>query len=303
MTKHRIAGLGALLLLTLGMTPANAASILQSKGNKVMIQLDGLSVSTGSEVYALTPDKKRKAVIRVTAIKGDRAVGTILKGAAQNGMEIALKSEGGGSQSAPKTYSSEPTSSSGINTLRKSPKRGGGVLIGMAMNSAALSAKTRVNGTSFEDSLTLKGNSYNLKGFYDYHMSPSFTIRGAIGLETLSTTGSTAVTQVCSGSTTCNLSLNYLAFEGDAQFNFVNSPSIRLWAGAGYSFLMAMSKDNNITNLEATSTNQVLLLGAGADIGVGKSGFVPVVVEYGLFPFAGISLSSIYIRSGYGWTF
>lgn len=173
------------------------------------------------------------------------------------------------------------------------------------MSQASLTAKTRSGATVIEDSLSLKGNSYNLKAIYDYHMSPSFTIRGGGGLETLSTTGSVSAASkvaVCNNSSSCTLALNYLSAEVAAQFNFTQGPT-RIWAGAGYAFLLAMSKNNNIANLEATSTNQAIFLGGGADIAVGAKGYIPIVVEYGLFPFAGIQLSGIYIRGGYGWKF
>ena len=98
------------------------------------------------------------------------------------------------------------------------------------------------------------------------------------------------------------MTLNYLGIEAGAQFNFTSGPT-RVWAGAGYSFLMAMSKSNNIANLEATSTNQVLLLGGGVDIAVGTRGYIPIVLEYGMFPFAGINLNAMYVRVGYGYKF
>lgn len=299
LSKNLMRSLGLLLLVILLADFAQAARVQKAKGKRVMIQLEGLAVEVGSELFALNSEQKRKAVIRVSAIKGDMALGQVIQGNALEGMLLIIKSS--------QPTSGSPTGSDRMSdreVMRKSYKQGFGLVGGMAMSSAALTARTKVGTTIVEDSLAMKGNSFNFKAIYDYHISPSFTVRAGGGLETLSTTGSVTAGKeaVCSGSSSCTLSLNYLSFEGSAQFNFTSGPT-RFWAGAGYAFLMAMSKSNNISNLEATSTNQVLFLGSGADIAIGNKGYIPIVVEYGLFPFAGIQLSGIYIRSGYGWKF
>jgi len=302
MIKQILRSLGLILLLILIADFANAARIAQVKGRRVMIELDGLSVQNGTELYALGSDQKRRAVIRVSSIRGGRAVGQVTRGSVQQGMMLILKSS---TPSAPSSAFSNASRNSERDILRRRHKQGIGILAGMAMSSASLTARTKVNTTIVEDNLALKGNSFNFKMIYDYHMSPGFTVRAGGGLETLSTATSVSdpsKAAVCSGGTSCTLAINYLSAEVAAQFN-LTSGATRVWAGAGYAFLMAMSKNNNISNLEATSTNQALFLGGGADIAVGTKAYIPLVVEYGLFPFAGIQLSGIYIRGGYGWKF
>jgi hypothetical protein len=144
-----------------------------------------------------------------------------------------------------------------------------------------------------------------VKGFYDYQLSPAITVRGATGLEGFSVTGST-VNQICEKgtSTTCTVAFNYLAFEGSAHYNFLTGKT-KAWLGLGYSFLLAASKQNNIPNLSSdSSTNQMLLAGAGADIGLSGGSFIPVVVEYGIFPgSSNVNASAINLRTGYGFHF
>lgn len=284
---------------------AHAASVIQVKGNKALVSLEGLPVQPGSEVYAINAEQKRKGLLRISQVKGDKAVADVLQGSAQPGMMIIIKSS---APVAAPAYggSYDPANYGGRDRypMKKKSNMGWGVLGGFAMNSMAVTAKNGVLGSpgAAGESLSMKGSSFNLKGFFDYQMSPSFTLRGATGLETLAVTGSVGDPNNCSGSTSCALSLNYITFEGDAQYNLSNTGN-RYWIGAGFGFLLAMSTGNNITSLQAASTNQVLLFGGGADISLGHTSYIPIVVEYGMFPFAGISLSSIYLRAGYGMRF
>lgn len=301
MSKLWLRGLGLALLILLAADFASAARVAQVKGRRAMIELEGLRVGVGTELWLMSPQQKRTGILRVSSIKGDRAIGQITRGGAKPGYTLILKS----GAAAPSGGFSNANRAGERDLLRRRYKQGFGILGGMAMSNATLTARTKVNTTIVEDSLALKGNSFNFKAIYDYHMSAGFTVRAAGGLETLNTTASVSdpsKAPVCSNSTSCTLSLNYLSAEVAAQFN-LTSGATRVWAGAGYAFLMAMSKSNNISNLEATSTNQVILLGGGADIAVGQKGYIPLVVEYGLFPFAGINLNAIYLRAGYGWKF
>lgn len=307
MTRAALRLLSFFLLVILAIDYANAARVNQVKGKKVLIQLEGLNVQAGSELFAINSEQKRKAVIRISAVKDDRAVGEVVQGNAVDGMLLIVKNSSPSPTTPPPSFSDATANDRNLerDILKKKRKQGFGLLAGFAMTQASLTAKTRVSSTTYEDSLALKGNSFNFKAIYDYQMSQAFTIRGAVGLETINTTAtpSSGKEAVCSNSSSCTLGLNYLGFEGSAQFNLTNSSSLRYWIGAGYAFLMAMSKSNNISNLEATSTNQVLFASTGADISVGNKGYIPLVVEYGLFPFAGIQLSGIYLRGGYGWRF
>lgn len=304
MTRNVLRSLGLVLLIILAVDFANAAKVFQVKGKRALIELEGLSVAIGTELIAMSPSQKPTGYVRISSIKGDRAIGNITKGGAKPGFTLIVRNSKSSGGSSGGSYS-DANRTSEKDLLRKRYKQGFGILAGYAMSSATLTARTKVNTTVVDDNLALKGNSFNFKMIYDYAMSSSFNVRAAGGLETLSTTASVSSPSkapVCSNSTSCTLALNYLSAEIAAQFNLTNG-STRVWAGAGYAFLMAMSKNNNISNLEATSTNQAIFLGGGADIAVGTSSYVPIVVEYGLFPFAGIQLSGIYLRAGYGWKF
>lgn len=291
--------LKGITILLIGLFPSFAfsASISKVNGKKALILLEGLAVSPGTELFALNAEQKRRAVIRITQVRGDKAIGNVINGAAQPGMVLIMK----GSTPAPSvvpSYSDTGNRRDRDFLNRRQFTKGWGILGGMAMSSMAFTAK---NSQGSAD-LALAGNSFNFKGIYDHTMSPSFTVRGATGLETLSVTGSSNGSAFCSGSASCSLGINYLTFEGSAQFNLTNSGS-RFWIGGGFAFLLAMSKNTNISTLEVAGTNQVMFFSTGADIGIGRKNYIPITVEYGLYPFAGVKLSGIYARAGYGWKF
>lgn len=300
-------GVGSLAL------SSSAAVIQQIKGKRVLIQMEGLNTPVGSELFALNAEQKRRAIVRLTAIRAGRAIGEVIQGNVQAGMQLVVKSAGPNNNSSTAfspvatrqgRISDAPVSEDTAAALARRYKKGFGILGGIAMSQASLNARASVAGTLTEQALAMKGTSYNLKAIYDYHMSRGLTIRAAAGYETLALSASVPSNKqvLCTNSTTCTLSLNYLSLEAAAQYNLTTGPT-RVWVGAGYAFLLAMSKTNTITNLEATSTNQALLASAGVDIPMGTKGYIPLVAEYGIFPFAGISMSGMYLRAGYAWHF
>ena len=219
------------------------------------------------------------------------------KGRAVDGAAVIVKGSAGSAKD-----SSTPTASraTGEKSFFKKGKHVGGILAGLAMNSLALTIQ---NTAGAKEDASLKDMSFNLKGFYDYDFMPEITIRGAAGLETFNTKGSTKA-NLCDNGTSCTAAFNYLALEGSAHYNFLTGKT-KAWVGLGYSFLIQMSKASNIPNLTSdSSTNQEILVSLGADFWMGPKSFIPVVVEYGTFPgSANVVASAIYVRSGYGLTF
>lgn len=275
---------------------AFSASVTKVNGKKALIQLDGLEAGPGTELFALNAEQKRKALIRLTQVKGDKAIGDIVQGAAQPGMVVIIK----GTPALVPSYSDAPAGSKSRGAVVGRYKQGFGLNAGLAMSSMSFTAKRN----SAQADISMTGQSFNLKALYDYQLSKNFTFRGATGLETLNVSaGVPAEAQTfCGDTATCSLSINYLTFEGSAQFNLTNSGT-RFWLGGGFAFLLAMGKNTNISTLEVAGTNQLLLLSTGVDIGLGPKNYIPITLEYGLFPFAGVKLSGLYARAGYAWRF
>lgn len=293
------------------MSPASvwAQEIIQVKGTKALINLSGTEASVGSDVFAVDSAGKRRAILRIRQVKGDRAVADVVKGTAQTGQSIQARG-GGSAAPAPTQARSQEASEESDDGRAKRPrgflgqflKRGtaAGALAGLSQNTMSLTAK---RGNDSED-LTLSGNSFNLVGFYDYDLSKSFTIRTKAGIENFDVKGTATKSTVCNDSTACDVGFMYLAGEASAHFNFMTGKT-RAYVGAGLAFLFAMGKKSSVSNLDTSNaTNQMILLGGGADINMGGGAFVPVSFEYGMFPgSATVKATSMLLRAGYGWRF
>ena len=96
----------------------------------------------------------------------------------------------------------------------------------------------------------------------------------------------------------------YLSGEGVIKLNFVSGLS-RYYVSGGGGFFFVLSKSSSIVNLDTSNaTNQIILLGAGGDIGLSKKTFIPFSLEYGLFPgSASVKASMMFVRAGYGWRY
>lgn len=267
-----------------------SGTVSQVKGQKLIIQMEGEDLSPGTQIFVISSSGKKIGLVTIRKVKGTKALGEITKGRANPGDSIQVR----GSAS----------SSSSSKTAGAKGKHRVGAMLGLAMNSMTLTVQHPTT-ASINQSLTMKDNTFNAKGFYDYKLSEEFNIRGSAAYESFAATGTTSQ-NICNAgaSTECSVSYSYLGLEGSAQYNYIPGKS-RYWVGLGYSFLLALSKSNNIPNLTDSSTNQMILIQTGADFGLGKPGtFIPVSLEYGMFPgSSNVNANSIIIRGGYGFTF
>jgi hypothetical protein len=302
--------LGAVLTFFLLGPIAQAGEVQQIKGTKVLITLTDVEANVGTYLFIVNSEGKKIGIIQVKQIKNGRAIAELTKGRGEVGASVQGKSK---ATSAPTPSASESNDESEETTAPRSSsarkKISLGVLGGMTSSSFAMdmgpTAATTVCPTgNCRDAGSLSGTSYNLKFFGDYDLSKALTIRVASGLETLSAKG-TIARSLCTGNTnSCSVSINYLALEGGAHYNFLTG-STRAWIGLGYSFLIAMSTSTTIPNLSTSGgTNQMILFGLGADFGLKKGAFIPLVLEYGMFPGSSdVKATSYFLRSGYGWAY
>lgn len=284
-----------------------AQEVSQIKGSKVLLKMNGMLAEAGDEFYAIDNQGKKKAILKIRQVKGDKAIAEVIKGQAQAGFSIQSKSVSASKQ----TESNDESSSDNRKSQRASRPRGfwgkilkrntqAGVLGGLSQNTMSLTAKS---GSSSED-ITMTGMSYTLEGFYDMDLSPMFTARLKAGLVNFEAKSSTSIAAVCSNSSSCDAKFGYLAGEASGHFNIIQGPT-RVWVGAGLAFFFAISKSSSVSNLDTgNSTNQMFLFGGGADIGMGGGAFIPVSLDYGYFPSSsGIKASMLLLRGGYGWRF
>ena len=310
-----IKNLLAVLFFLFSFSTAFAGSVSQLKGTKVLIELEGDSAQPGQDFYVLDSNGKKVAIVKISQVKGNKGTGEVTKGKAILGGATILKAAGQetpptASKQKPTAKSSQKTKTEETNNEPSTPvsskrkKLSGGVLAGYGMNTMTLTVQNP-NVPSIKEDATLTDSSFSVKAFADYDFSPSFTIRFATGWEPYSVKGTTSLAICNNGSSkSCTVSMDYLALEGSAHYNFLTGKT-RGWVGLGYSFLIEMSKNVDVPNLSSSGgTNQMVLASVGADFGLSGGKFIPVVVEYGMFPgSSNVVASSIYLRAGYGFNF
>ncbi len=270
--------------------PALAMRVEVVQGNKARILLEGESASVGDQFFALEGGKK-KAVLKITQVKGEKAMAVVTKGKAAAGQSLQLGRSSGGAVGE---------SSSGGGPSKISGFRNWGVLGSYLMSK--MDAKVVVDETSGEtETAAMTGSSFGVVGFSDYGLSRNFVLRGGVGYEMFQTMGSISNTSACEGGD-CNVNISYLSFYGQAKYIIMEKPS--LWVGGGVGFLLAMSKSSSVLNESDISANQIYNFAIGADFAMGAKNFIPVVFEYNLFPAsATVSANFMALRAGYGWNF
>lgn len=281
-----------------------AGSVTKVKDNKVLLQLDDTVANANDEFFLLNPEGKKKAIIVIKQIKNGKAVGEVTKGQADVGFTMKAKLASTPTNSTSETEKAEPESETSHSKYKG--KLAAGALIGYGMHTLSLTVQNPSIPAQKEDA-KLTDSAFSVKGFADYNLSPAITVRGAIGWEPFSAKGTTKQAICESGkSNACQASYNYLGFEGDAFFNFINNKKMKIFLGLGYSYLIQVGKTVTIPNINSeNTTNQMVLGTVGMNYFIkGGKGFIPAQVEYAIYPGStNVQASSIFVRSGYGMTF
>lgn len=258
--------------------------------------MDTETYNVGDVIYGMTGSKKT-ALIQIQKVKGNKALGTITKGHVAVGGKTMVR--GAAPTRTAKANADDNEAYAGKSTITRRKK----ISIGVLGTYASQTAKMTVQSTTQSADASLTGSAMGFKGFADFDYSPNVTLHGAFGLQPLATKGSIALPLCDNGTNSnCKFNYNFIAIEGAVRYNLVTAPS-RYWIGAGYTFLVDGGHSNNTPNVNlAGGTSQMIALGAGADFALSK-GFIPVSVEYGIFPSGGgVTITSILVSVGYGWS-
>ncbi len=290
-----------------------ADQVAQVKGQKALLEFDQTTTTPGEEFYTLDGEGKRKAILRITQVKGKKALAEILRGKPEAGHSLSPKV----APSQPSSLTSNTPDKSARKKKRKSldptheqseettyfaaspsaPSWGG--LANFYMNS--MTAKTIVTGPR-EVTVNLQGNSFGIGGFYDYRWSPHLGIRGIGAFDQYQLSGTTPFND-CDNTTNCSVSINYLSGYGIARYDFKQGET-KFWAGGGFGYLFALSKSSSILDTNQISTNLVYVLSVGGDIQMGGKSFIPLQFDYAIFQgSSSVKSNSMILRAGYGFYF
>lgn len=275
--------LGCLLVFALTAPGVFAGQVVKVKGKGALINLQGDSASPGDSFYAMDGGKK-KALLKVTKVKGDKAIARIVKGNAAAGMTTAPGPAGGGSGSATASPSAAESSSSESGHSPHSASAGRSYWGGMA-GFAMDSMKVNVNRSQPpRDSLgifPLAGSGFSAKGLFDYELFNQVWFRGMFGVEMFNVAGDA---KCSTGNTkTCDAKIMYLSGDFIGRYVFAMG-NFRPWLGLGIALLFPASKSSTALDAASIGTTNVILPSGGLDWFISPTMYIPIQVEYGMLP-------------------
>lgn len=287
----------ALILITalfLFASTSLADSVLLIKNDKALIESS--SLSPGDKVFATDEEGKKKAIILIEKVKGEKAYGKITKGKAEKGMGI-IKSAAG---SASPTKEKKSRASRNRNPIEEKPFSIG-VLIGIGFDS--MTVKLADSAGTLVETLYMSGTGFSAKAMIDYNFTSYLGIRLLAGLEDF-TVKSSAKTAVCNATTDCRTDIMYITTDAWLRYAFVDTSSFNIWAGVGAGFWMPGSKTTNNIDESSVGTTSAIYLGLGTDIAADEDVYLPVQVDYAILPGSDqVTATAIAIRAGLAYRF
>ncbi len=282
-----------LTLSVLGFSSAHAYTLEKTSANAVIFQLDGKPVSANQDFYIVDQNNKAKVLVRVEKFTSKQAKAKVVKGNianAQVGMSLRPVR-------SPASVPAEGQMAAQITTRSTKPRNTWGFMTSYMMSS--MNAKFSYNGTN--QTAAMSGSSIGLLGYYDYTLNKNLQVRGIGGLETFDAKQAKDAA-VCEKGTSkeCNVKINYLSLYAMGKYNLTGGKN-KFWIGGGLGYLLAMGKSSTVLDTSLITSNQVLTLGLGLDIGSGTKNQIPVSLDYSLFPSsATVSASIISLKVGFG---
>lgn len=231
---------------------SQAATITKVKGKKVMVNTEGDDISSGDKLFAVDSNGKKKAIIKITKVKGEKALGEVTKGKAAPNMAL-VKGKSRGEKSA-------------------ADDDGGGNLAVGAMLGYGIDSMTVKSAIGDFDTT---GSSFGFDAVVDYKLVPGFYLRGNIGYESFGTEGG-----ILPGGATGVVDITFLKTGLMGQYAFMDTAT-QIWAGVGFNFYSAMSSTSNL--LEDVGGSGALCIAGGINIPMTSSMFVPIQAEYNMF--------------------
>ncbi len=292
----RIFILACVILLT---PSVFAAEVVKVKGKSVLIELKGDPAVAGDEFFAIGPDGKKKAVIKISKVKGDKAIGRLTKGKAATGYTLEYKQQKMASGSKSKSSAAPMAEASQDDGSTEWVRAYWGILGGYSIDTMSVSVTSALN-TNL-GTVNMSGNGFSAKGFFDYELFSNIWFRGTTGVEMFNAAGG----NICgtNNNAACNAKLTYLTFDFIGRYVFGHG-NFRPWVGAGLGLLFPVQKEATALDPSSISTTNVLLGLGGFDWFISRNMFIPFSVEYGLLPKSEeVSANWIAVRFGVAWPF
>lgn len=287
-----------LLALTLSVH-VQAAKVIQSKNDKVLIDLEGENASPNQNAVLINSENKRVAIVQILQVKNGKAIATVTKGQTQGNETVTLI--------VPKsadTSAAAPAETSSPNQVYRTNSKKMSVLLSMMSNTMSTKQSDGGSPTPLTEDVGMKDSTFGITGAVDWPVSPVFILRGTLGYEPFKASG-TASSNKCDNlsSTSCTADISYLSAGGYARYDFTKSRA-QFWGGLGGTLKFPISKTSTALKQDDIKMTMTYGLAGGIDFFLSNKTFVPVSIEQQFFLKSDtVSASIMMIRVGYGQTF
>ncbi len=277
---------------------AFAARVLQVKGKQVLVDLEGDAANVGDKYFVMVAEKKR-GLVTITKVKKGRAVATLDKGKAEVKASLQL------AKAAAVANNDDSSSEEAAPRKKSKGKKGGttiGVMAGYSMDSQTAKLVNRTTTPNSSLDVAMSGSGFSLLGFADIPYTGNLGFMGRAGFETFSVTG-TASLPLCSGNTSnCSTKITYLTLDALLRYNFGDGNLVPFVA-AGLGVYYPLSKETTALSPDI-GMSTVFLADLGVKYYLSPTSYIPISVEYGMFPPGpDVSTNIIALRVGYGMAF
>ena len=241
----------------------HSAVILQVKGKKALVDLEGMEAAAGEQFDAINLYGRTLGRLRLEKVKSGKAIAVLLKGKMDKNWVL----EPAKRRKKTKTLSGNAKNTTQVRSSSSSPGllKSAGILAGLQWNRIAMSQTQTVTGLSFNGAL-----------FVDIPFSLSFAVRTALGWHQLKAEGAGCQANEC------RLLVNYPAVQMLFKYSFLKNKIFDMWAGAGGSLFYPIPLAGRTLRFADESfkgLHGALSASTGANIFVNKQEFyIPIQI-------------------------
>ena len=280
---------------------SHAVKIIQTKGNKVLLDLEDENVVVDQRIYLLNAANKKIAIATVTQSKNGRAIAIINKGKTDGAVSVELVATSISAEASPVEGGPGQTGTKGVYRLSSTKIS---ALLTVATNNMSTKQADGTQPTPNQEDVPLKGSSVGLTGAIDYPFSSWLILRGTFGYEPFNVTGTSRFLS-CDNLTSknCNAAINYLSAGGYVRFDLTKSRAL-VWVAGGGTTKFPMSKTTTALKADDIKMTFTFAGAIGLDYFINNKNFIPASLEYQLFQSSDtVTANIILLRIGYGWAF
>ncbi len=279
-----------------------AASVAKVKGRKVLIKAEGTDLEVGSIFYIVSENGKKRGLVKIRAVKGNKAIGVISKKSkALKGWTLKKRTRKVSKRRKRKRKDDEYDPRSAIKSIAVGAV--GGANIG-SMTVSKIGEEGSAQG--FHEA-KLSGTGFSFKGLVDYKLFNAVWFRGMVGIESLALEDAEGPKRCGTVETgfnkACLVEISYVTLDLHARYVF-GIGTLRPWVGGGIDLLFPMSSESTALKEDSIETANTFVAAGGIDYHVSPNWMIPIAAEFNFFPSSDtVAANFIAIRLGVAYKF